>query len=134
MIYLDHIVINVSDVRMSVDFYQKLLDASVENWLAYEKGERKFPSIRVSQTYIIDLFPPAMWQNQASDSNAKNNINHFCFAVAIDQWQSIYESLQQRGIEIIRGPGVYWGAQGDATAIYINDPDGNVVEIRKYDQ
>lgn len=134
MIYLDHIVLNVTDVKASVDFYQKLLSASVENWQAYIKGEVKFPSIRVSDTFIIDMFPPAMWQDQTSDSCAKNNINHFCFAVAIDQWQTIYESLQQQGVEIIRGPGVYWGAQGNATSIYIKDPDGNEVEIRKYDQ
>ncbi|EPJ43773.1 MAG: hypothetical protein OFPI_41650 [Osedax symbiont Rs2] len=134
MIHLDHIVLNVTEVKRSVDFYQKLLSASVENWQAYKKGEVKFPSIRVSDTFIIDMFPPAMWRDQGSDNSTKNNINHFCFAVAIDQWQAIYESLQQQGIEIIRGPGVYWGARGDATAIYINDPDGNVVEIRKYDQ
>ena len=133
MIYLDHIVLNVTDVKASVDFYQNLLSASVENWQAYEKGLLKFPSVRVSATFVIDMFPPAMWQQQKSDCSV-NNINHFCFAVAIDQWQSIYESLQQQGIEIIRGPGVYWGAQGDATAIYINDPDGNEVEIRKYAQ
>ena len=34
--------------------------------------------------------------------------------------------------EVVDGPGSRWGAQGDATSVYVTDPDGNVVELRRY--
>ena len=32
----------------------------------------------------------------------------------------------------VDGPDARWGARGDATSIYIRDPDRNVVELRYY--
>ena len=36
------------------------------------------------------------------------------------------------GVRIYDGPGKRWGAHGDATSLYIYDPDQNVVELRCY--
>jgi len=33
---------------------------------------------------------------------------------------------------VVDGPDTRWGAQGDATSLYVKDPDGNVVELRYY--
>lgn len=131
MIILDHIVLNTADVTKSANFYKNLLNVELDNWQEFIDSKVKFPSLRISPTFIIDLFPPSMWNNQGNQQ-CENNLNHFCLVVDIDQWLSIFNYVKQHGIAILKGPDVYFGAQGDGISIFVKDPDGNVVEIRKY--
>jgi len=131
MITIDHIVLNTVDVSISADFYKKLLSVELENWEEYIDHKVKFPSLRISSTFIIDLFPPEMWSD-GDESQLKNNLNHFCLAVDSKQWLKIINYVQQSAIEIVKGPDVYFGAQGDGISFYVKDPDGNTIEIRKY--
>ena len=89
MIILDHIVLNTLDVAKSADFYKKLLNVELENWEEFIDNKVKFPSLRISSTFIIDLFPPAMWNNQGN-LQCEDNLNHFCLAVHAEQWLSIF--------------------------------------------
>jgi catechol 2,3-dioxygenase-like lactoylglutathione lyase family enzyme len=34
--------------------------------------------------------------------------------------------------DVVSGPVTRWGARGDATSLYVRDPDGNLVELRHY--
>jgi len=121
---MDHIVLNVADVERSLDFYENKLGLPadgqrVERW---RKGEVGFPSVRVNDHTIIDLFA------KAPDGN---NLSHFCL-VADGTGDSIKAELEAKGIEIESGPKKRSGARGDGTSVYIHDPDGNQVEIRCY--
>jgi len=131
MITIDHIVLNTVDVSKSADFYKKLLNVELENWEKYINKQVKFPSLRISSTFIIDLFPPQMWSD-GDESTLKNNLNHFCLAVDSKQWLKIINYVKQNDIGIVKGPDVYFGAQGDGISFYVKDPDGNTIEIRKY--
>lgn len=134
MILLDHIALNAIDVEETVNFYRDLLAVPVDRWQQFVDGEVKFPSLRLSETLIIDVFPPSMWQapEQAASTVFVPNLSHFCLTVSPEQWQQIAKRASSQNIEIIKGPGTYWGAQGNGTSIYFKDPAGNIVEIRKY--
>ncbi|HEX5606554.1 MAG TPA: VOC family protein, partial [Candidatus Binatia bacterium] len=54
---LDHIVLNVSDIHRSLDFYTRVLGLSGERVEEFEAGTVGFPSVRINQRTIIDLFP-----------------------------------------------------------------------------
>ena len=41
--------------------------------------------------------------------------------------------LEREEVEIIDGPGERAGACGPIQSVYFNDPDGNLIEIAKYD-
>jgi len=118
----DHLVLVVSDVERSLRWYGEVLDLGgvrVEEW---RRGEAPFPSLRVDGTTIIDLIP-------GTTGPGSGNLDHLCLVVAptdLEAWAT------SAGIEILDGPGTRFGAQGDATSIYIRDPDGNVVELRHY--
>lgn len=131
MITIDHIVLNTIDVYKTAQFYKNLLNVELENWQEYIDNKVKFPSLRISSTFIIDLFPPVMW-NEVGDNRLNTNLNHFCLAVDSSQWLSIMNYVKQHDIKIIKGPDVYFGAQGDGISFYVKDPDGNIIEIRKY--
>ena len=45
---LDHVVLNVADVRRSVDWYRDELGLEVVRFDAWERGEVFFPSVRIN--------------------------------------------------------------------------------------
>ncbi|WP_030669218.1 VOC family protein [Streptomyces sp. NRRL B-1347] len=125
VIALDHIVLNVADVERSLAFYTGPLGLEpvrVEEWRA---GKVSFPSVRVSASTIIDLFP-------ASDTESRgSNVDHICLAVEPLDWQEVIDSGQ---FTVLDGPGKRFGARGTGLSLYVQDPDGNTVELRWYEQ
>ncbi len=119
VIGFDHLVLNVSDVRRSLDFYVGTLGLTPERVDEWEAGTVFFPSVRVDATTIIDLMQL---------DRTGQNVDHLCLVVDDD-----IEALAARADLVIEdGPAPRWGAQGNATSIYLRDPDGNLVELRRY--
>ena len=116
---LDHIVLNVADVRRSLAFYVDTLGLEpmqVEEWAA---GKAFFPSVRIDAGTIIDLL---------EHDRPGENLNHLCLVVDDD-----VEELAASGrFDIEDGPATRSGARGDGLSIYLRDPDGNLVELKNY--
>lgn len=71
---------------------------------------------------MIDLVP-------LNDGAEGQNLDHFC--VRLDPWdeEAVQAVLREWGIEAPE-PVSRYGAEGEGPSIYINDPDGNVVELK----
>ncbi len=117
---LDHIVLNVSDVERALDWYTTMLGFTPERVDEWRAGDVPFPSVRVNDRTIIDLFEV---------ERTGENMNHVCFAGTRADVDSI--TADDR-FDVIDGPGRRWGARGDGWSVYVRDPDGNTVEIRSY--
>ena len=118
----DHLVLTVADVRRSLDFYVDELGLSPERVDQWERGEVFFPSVRIDDTTIIDLLGPGAGAGDA------RNMDHLCLVVADD----VDELAASGRFDVVDGPDERWGAQGVARSLYVKDPDGNVVELRRY--
>jgi catechol 2,3-dioxygenase-like lactoylglutathione lyase family enzyme len=121
----DHLVLNVSDVERSLDFYcgpLGLEPVRVDEWRA---SRVPFPSVRVSPATIIDLV------QGPADSPAGSNVDHICLVVEPLDWQQVVDSGE---FTVLDGPGQRSGARGTAESLYVRDPDGNTVELRWYAQ
>jgi catechol 2,3-dioxygenase-like lactoylglutathione lyase family enzyme len=118
----DHIVLNVTDVARSLTWYREVLGLNGVRVREWESGEAPFPSVRVSESTIIDLI-----EGQRSGEN----LNHFCMVVSAEDLVTVRESGE---FEIERDNPDQWlyGARGLAKGIYIKDPDGNLLELRAY--
>lgn len=126
---LDHVVLNVADIDRSLEFYAGRLGLEVERLDDFRRGEVKFPSVRLTETSIIDLFPPAMH----GDAREGQNMNHFCVALDVTVAE-IEAELARAGVPIAERMDNNFGARGLARSIYVRDPDGNTVELRTYEQ
>jgi catechol 2,3-dioxygenase-like lactoylglutathione lyase family enzyme len=125
---LDHIVLNVADVERAVRFYTEVLGMGPERLDLWRAGQVSFPSVRINEGTIIDLFPGT---ELAGGAHVRNNVNHFCLVMEGDLELAIGE-LERHGVVIERGLAKRWGARGDGQAIYFRDPDGNLIELRSY--
>jgi len=120
VIGFDHIVINVSDVERSLAWYCDVLGLEPERADEWRRGEVPFPSARVNEHTVIDLF---------ATERSGQNTDHFCMVVEPTDLQAVVDAGR---LEVLVGPVPRWGAQGMAMSIYVRDPDGNTVELRHY--
>ncbi|MEU2625244.1 VOC family protein [Streptomyces sp. NPDC007157] len=123
VIAFDHLVLNVADIERSLAFYVGPLGLEpvrVEEW---RDGKVPFPSVRVSPTTIIDLV------KGPAEGPKGSNVDHICLVVEPLDWQHVVDS----GVfTVLDGPAKRFGAQGIADSLYVQDPDGNTVELRWY--
>lgn len=116
---LDHIVLAVADQEAVVAWYVDELGLRPERVDEWRRGEVPFPSVRVDEATVIDVIRRAGERGGALD--------HLCLVVE----RSDLDVLAAR-LDVVEGPVERWGARGVATAVYVRDPDGNVVELRAY--
>ena len=117
---LDHLVIRVADVERSLAWYTGSLGLGGERVDEWRRGEAPFPSVRVSDQAIIDI---------VGADRTGQNVDHFCLAVEDVDLAALAGSGR---FDVVEGPASRWGARGVAAALYVRDPDGNVVELRVY--
>jgi catechol 2,3-dioxygenase-like lactoylglutathione lyase family enzyme len=118
----DHVVLNVADVERSLDFYTRLLGLEGVRVAEWRAGEVPFPSVRVTPETVIDL---------AARRRGESNVDHICLTVDPVDWDEVIAS---GAFTVLEGPVRRFGARGSATSVYVQDPDGNTVELRWYPQ
>ncbi|WP_392965331.1 VOC family protein [Streptomyces sp. LN245] len=118
----DHLVLNVEDVERSLAFYTGLLGLEPVRVDEWRRGQAPFPSVRVTAETIIDL---------TAHNRGGSNVDHICLTVEPLDWDQVIAS---GSFTVLEGPVKRFGARGDATSVYVQDPDGNTVELRWYPQ
>ncbi|MGI8794168.1 MAG: VOC family protein [Acidimicrobiales bacterium] len=117
---MDHIVLVTPDVERSLAWYSGELGLEVERADEWRRGEVFFPSVRVDEGTVIDLFP---------GERGEKNLDHFCLVIAPADLDALAASGR---FNVVDGPATRWGARGEGCSLYVTDPDGNVVELRHY--
>lgn len=116
----DHIVIISSDVERTVAWYNDHLGLAIERLDQWRAGEVGFPSLRLSETSIIDVL---------AGERTGRNVDHI--AVVVED-VDLDELATSDRFDVISGPSDLWGARGQGRGLYVRDPDGNVIELRTY--
>ncbi|MBI1352446.1 MAG: VOC family virulence protein [Actinomycetales bacterium] len=118
---LDHIVLVTPDVERSLAFYTSVLGLAAERVDAWRAGEVPFPSVRIDESTLIDLF---------AGERTGENLAHVCLVVESTDLAALAEDPR---LAPVTGPveGLF-GARGYAASVYAQDPDGNTIELRCY--
>tara|TARA_B100000401_G_C52757432_1_gene696443 strand:+ start:290 stop:667 length:378 start_codon:yes stop_codon:yes gene_type:complete len=115
---IDHVVINVSDAERAMRWYQKHLGFEPERYGEWLSGKAPFLSMRVNELTVIDLL---------ETDRSGENVDHISFCIT-----GSLEDLATEDVEIVRKFESVYGAMGWGPALYIRDPDGNVIELKQY--
>jgi len=126
IVEMDHIVLNVADIDASLAFYCGVLGLKGERVDEYKSGAVGFPSVRINADTLIDLM---RYQGPAPTAR---NLNHYCMVTEAIDLAALSADLKSQGVTVVTEPVSRWGAHGQATSIYILDPDGNEIELRHY--
>ena len=75
---MDHIVLRVKDVERSLQFYTGTLGLKPERIDEWRAGDVRFPSARLNDDTIIDLFGS---DQEPIDRDGVKNQDHFCMVI-----------------------------------------------------
>lgn len=118
---IDHVVLCVTDVERSVQWYGEHLGLEVERLEQWRAKEVVFVSLRVNQETLVDLI-------EVEPSGV--NVDHVAYVTDRDHFDAFVAS---HGPQIEMGPTEIFGAKGNGEGVYVRDPDGHRVEVRTYD-
>ena len=128
---IDHIVINVSDVARSAEWYAKILGMEIR---VFDPGEGK--SKRTSLVFgnqKINVRPKNADKGEwfTADEVAAGS-DDLCFLTQSTP-EEVVAYLKANGVKIEEGPSRRQGARGTLLSVYCRDPDGSLIEISSYE-
>ncbi|WP_056966090.1 VOC family protein [Apilactobacillus ozensis] len=119
---IDHITIAVENLERCMRFYHEVLDLPIVNQdtksILLQIGKQKIKLVLRSQN---ELTPDKETASSAS----------FC-VIAKDSLKDIQSHLANYGVNIVDGPKLVHGSNGEMNSIHITDPEGNLIEICEY--
>jgi len=145
---IDHVVLRVHDMPRMLRFYTEVLGCMVER----ELKESGLVQLRAGQS-LIDLIPADrgiadIHRNNSQSAGrieaaneslsgsaertqgfAGRNMDHFCVRIEPFDHSALITHLIKHGVV----PGemrTRYGADGYGASLYVNDPEGNVVELK----
>jgi catechol 2,3-dioxygenase-like lactoylglutathione lyase family enzyme len=128
---LDHLVINVSDVARSAEWYRKILGMEIR---MFDPGQGK--PTRTSLIFgnqKINVRPRGAGKAEwfTADHVAAGS-DDLCFLTGATP-QEVIAHLNACGVAIEEGPVDRQGAVGALRSVYCRDPDGSLIEISSYE-
>lgn len=124
---LDHVVLRVADLERALSFYCDAIGCVIE---------RRIDKIGLVQlragSSLIDLVPVDSELGRklgAGPAEQGRNLDHFALELDVFDADAIKTHLTAHGIEMGDVADRY-GAQGSGPSIYLQDPDGNTLELK----
>mgnify|MGYP001941533851 CR=1 FL=1 len=118
IIGIDHVVIRCRDITRSMDFYCRILGCRLE---------RTVDSIPLFQlragNSLIDLRP-------GEPSVTGQNMDHLCLRIRHFDGDKIRTRLTQENVTLLGAVERRYGATGYGDSLYLEDPDGNCIELK----
>ena len=128
---IDHLVINVSDVARSAEWYRKVLGMQVK---VFDPGQGKTPRTSlIFGNQKINVRPrdadKVEWFTADHETAGSDDL---CFLTEATPKQLVAH-LKACGVAIAEGPVEKQGARGVLRSVYCRDPDGSLIEISSYE-
>jgi catechol 2,3-dioxygenase-like lactoylglutathione lyase family enzyme len=128
---LDHIVINVSDVTRSAQWYQEILGMEIR---VFDPGPGKTPRTSlIFGNQKINVRPrdadKVEWFTADHETAGSDDL---CFLTSSTPEQ-VVAHLKACDVAIEEGPVAKQGARGTLRSVYCRDPDGSLIEISSYE-
>jgi catechol 2,3-dioxygenase-like lactoylglutathione lyase family enzyme len=124
---IDHVVIRVLDLERMVGFYREVLGCTVER----RRDDLGLVHMRAGGN-LIDLVSVVGEPGRAGGAPPARdgrNMDHLCLRIEPFDIERLRTHLKSYGIEAGEVK-INYGAEGDGPSVYLNDPQGNLIELK----
>ena len=120
---IDHIVLTVSDVERTCEFYERVLGMRA---VTFGDGRRAlaFGGQKINLHQAGREFEPKAAYPTPGSAD-------LCL-VTRGGLETVSSHLEDCGVEVAHGPVEKEGAIGTMRSVYLRDPDGNLIEVSSY--
>jgi catechol 2,3-dioxygenase-like lactoylglutathione lyase family enzyme len=124
---IDHVVLRARDLPAMIAFYSDVLGCHLERG----PGDIGLAQLRAGATLvdIVDVAGPIGEKGGSPPGREGRNLDHFCLQVEPWDEGTIREHLGRHGVTAGAAVSRY-GAQGKGPSIYVQDPEGNTIELK----
>lgn len=124
---IDHVVIRVNDLGSMIDWYVTVLGCRLERG----PGEMRLAQLRAGTSLIdlVDASGPLGKKSGGKPDHTHPNLDHVCLQVVPWSEDAILAHLQRHNVSH-DGVADRYGAKGQGPSVYIQDPEGNSVELK----
>ena len=122
---VDHLVLTVADVDRAAEFYERILGMRTVTF----PGDRRavsFGQQTIKLHAASELVEPTATHPVPGSAN-------LCF-ITDNALSEVQEHLRAHEVRIEEGPVSRIGSNGPITSLYLRDPDGNLIEVARYDE
>ena len=120
---MDHLVLTVKDIDVTVKFYELLLGVEKEifgeNRVALKFGQQKINLHKLGNEF------------EPKAHNVTSGSADLCFIISTPINEAI-SHIESCGVEVLEGPVNRTGAMGSIISAYFRDPDLNLIEVSNY--
>ncbi len=120
MDHLDHLVLTVRDIEVSIDFYTRVLGMETIHF-----GDGRRALTFASQKINLHQYGNEFEQKAQVPTPGSADL---CF-ITPTPLAEVIEHLKACEISLLEGPVERSGATGPILSIYFRDPDGNLLEV-----
>lgn len=120
---LDHLVLTVSDIGVSCDFYSRVLGMSVVTFGAGRKA-LAFGVQKINLHEVGKEFEPKAARPTPGSAD-------LCLIAAVPM-SAVLNHLLACSVPVLEGPVARTGATGPILSVYFRDPDLNLIEVSTY--
>jgi len=121
---LDHLVLTVRSIEATVEFYVRVLGMQA---VSFGGGRR---ALAFGQQKI-NLHPAEAPFRPSAERPTPGSAD-LCFIASVPI-SEVVAHLREAGVVLDAGPVPRTGALGPMTSVYVRDPDGNLIEVSRYD-
>ena len=121
---LDHIALNVRDMKRAEDFYTQTLGFPVIHRSETRAGLQHI-EVDAGNVAIALFESPDLDLQEAHKTMTDDGYLHFAFGTSYDRFDSTIEALKEQGVEIDGKPRDW----GKSVSIYFRDPDNHQLEV-----
>lgn len=125
---LDHVVLRVGDLERAVRFYVEVLGCGIER----RRDELGLVHLRAgaSQIDLVAVQGPLGLRGGAAAGAQGRNVDHVCLRVEPFDEAAILAHLAAHAAPVVSVAKANFGAEGTGPSIYLQDPDGNAIELK----
>ena len=124
---IDHVVLRVSDLDRMLEFYSGVLGCAIER----RNDDKGLVQLRAGRSLVdlVQVDGELGRAGGAAPGREGHNMDHVCFRLESFDETALSEHLSAHGVK----PGrvvTRYGAEGEGPSMYIEDPEGNTVELK----
>lgn len=125
---IDHVVLRVQDLARSERFFVEVIGCRVER----RREDRGLLHLRAgaSQIDLVSVAGPLGQRGGAAAGETGRNVDHVCLRIAPFDEAALLAHLAAHGAPVLSVAKANFGAEGTGPSIYVQDPDGNAIELK----